>query len=170
MMLAVRTVMAGDMSDSKSRNLKYHDPGTPERFPDGGTGIPSGFLMDDNLDVNPEDTGISSGDIPVEDEVPATEDEAVVETDLSDIRPAKSQVNLLANRSAGPPRLKKKSASASSGLPGCLCTTGFLSQEMRDIILHLAEVATDSRAGQRIPASPISLMKRLLYAWNSTEC
>jgi len=137
--------MAGDMSDSNIQEPEI--PMIPEPqsdFPMEEPGFPQDSLMDDNLDVNPEDTGISSGDIPVEDEVPATEDEAVVETDVSDGRSAKSQVNLLANLIRWAAKAKKEIGI--SQLPVFLdvyATTGFLSQEMRDIILHLAEVATD---------------------------
>ncbi len=107
---------------------------------------PDGFeaLADEDSD----DTGMKSGDMPGErpydSESEDDEEEEADETRKSGAQPVASQVNLLANLIRWVSKARKEIGTEQ--LPVFLdvyATTGTLTQETRDTILHLAKMAVD---------------------------
>jgi hypothetical protein len=99
-------------------------------------------------DEESDETGMTSGDMPgevnSEDEPEDSEEEEPGSEKIGSAQPAVSQVNLLANLIRWVSSAKKEIGVEQ--LPVFLdvyATTGTLTQETRDTILHLARVATD---------------------------
>jgi hypothetical protein len=160
----------GSNSGRGGGNGSGFEPGNAESSyaepePESGVENPGGTraqepVRDNDMDINPEDTGISAGDIPGENKPEPVEADRTEEAPSSVMpaayAPAAPPVNMLANLIRWCSEARREIGMAQ--LPVFLdiyATSGYLAEEMKAHILHLAEVVADPEANQNTGSSKI---------------